>query len=111
MITFGNFQVKAPLSSGYMMFIPEKIISNKQLILQLLNVTSGREDLADTSNKEDGYLLMLRCESGTDHVKECPRWTGFVVHVEPTAETAIALSHIEVCVVRRSSVVHEKYLV
>ncbi|CAG5116904.1 unnamed protein product [Candidula unifasciata] len=91
-----HVQVKVPLSSGYMMFIPEKIISNKQLILQLLNVTSGREDMTETTNKEEGYLLMLRCESGIDHIKECPRWTGFVVHVEPTAETAIALSHIEV---------------
>ncbi|XP_059154540.1 mitogen-activated protein kinase kinase kinase 4-like isoform X2 [Physella acuta] len=105
-----HVQLCAPLSSGYMMFIPDSIKSNKQLILQLLNVTCGREDTPDpakpadpnnsnhhnTSVKDDGYLLMMRCENGLDHVKECPRWTGFKLQVEPTAETAIALSHIEV---------------
>lgn len=101
------------MSAGYMMFIPEKILSNNQLVLQLLNVTCGREDKPEksqtlskqdtsgsnhssSSGKEDGYLLMMRCENGQDHLKECPKWTGFKMMVEPTAETAIALSHIEV---------------
>ena len=39
---------------------------------------------------------MMRSESGTDQMKECPIWPGEVVHVEPTAEKVIALSHIEV---------------
>lgn len=79
-----------------MMFIPKHIISNKDLILQLLNVTSGQEEVTDTSLKEEGYLLMLRCEDYNDHLTECCLWSGEVVRVEPTAETAIALSHIEV---------------
>ncbi|KAK0064372.1 mitogen-activated protein kinase kinase kinase 4 isoform X1 [Biomphalaria pfeifferi] len=108
-----HVQLCAPLSAGYMMFIPEKILSNNQLVLQLLNVTCGREDKPEksqtlskqdtsgsnhssSSGKEDGYLLMMRCENGQDHLKECPKWTGFKMMVEPTAETAIALSHIEV---------------
>ncbi|CAL1534129.1 unnamed protein product [Lymnaea stagnalis] len=105
-----HVQLCAPLSSGYMMFVPEKIISNKEVVLQLLNVTCGREDTPDPAkhvdlsssghpssvSKEDGYLLMMRCENGLEHIKECPRWTGFKMQVEPTAETAIAISHIEV---------------
>ncbi|XP_005109668.1 mitogen-activated protein kinase kinase kinase 4 isoform X2 [Aplysia californica] len=91
-----HVQLVAPLSAGYMMFVPSSIISNERLIYQLLNVTSGREGATELTAKEEGYLLMMRCESGTDQVKECPRWPGQPVHVEPTAETAIALSHIEV---------------
>lgn len=89
----------ASLNPGYQMFIPEKIVDNRQLILQLLNVTCGREDISrshEDSHKEEGYLLMVRCEGGKDHKAECPIWTGNSVKVEPTAETTIALSHIEV---------------
>ncbi|CAG5120327.1 unnamed protein product, partial [Candidula unifasciata] len=91
-----HVQVKVQLSAGYMMFIPENIVSNKQLILQLLNVTSGREDPADLTTKVDGYLLMIRCDSVMDTHRVQPKWSGRVINVEPTAETAIALSHIEV---------------
>ncbi|XP_071112541.1 mitogen-activated protein kinase kinase kinase 4-like [Haliotis cracherodii] len=99
-----HVRVIAPLSSGYMMFIPHEIMCNTRLILQLLNVTCGREE--STAKKwtdedgqclvNEGYLLMLRCEGGIDHVSQCPLWEGEKVHMELTAETAIALSHIEV---------------
>ncbi|CAC5409888.1 MAP3K4 [Mytilus coruscus] len=91
--------VMASMNPGYQMFIPNKIINNQQLILQLLNVTCGRDDVSrsqDDPNKEDGYLLMVKCEGGRDHKLECPIWVGNSVKVEPTAETTIALSHIEV---------------
>ena len=80
-----------------MMFVPRKIISNERVIHLLLNVTSGKEDPNKQKSEEEGYLLMMRCEGGSDHVKECPRWKGEVVYVELTAEKVIALSHIEVC--------------
>ncbi|KAK7497186.1 hypothetical protein BaRGS_00011480 [Batillaria attramentaria] len=95
-----HVRVRAPVSAGYMMFVPKRIINNKRLILVLLNVTSGREDSSHwadlASSHDDGYLLLLRCESGIDHNPQCPLWTGEDVIVEPTAETAIALSHIQV---------------
>lgn len=94
---FFSFQVLAHLNSRYMMFIPKHIISNKNLILQLLNVTSGQEEINDPpGGKEDGYLLMLGCDNLNDQLYECPEWRGDVIRVELTAENAIALSHIEV---------------
>ena len=97
------WQVRAPLSAGYMMFVPHYIVGNTRLILQLLNVTSGRDDSTSPADvgiqREEGYLLLIRCEAGTDHVPMCPHWKGQNVIVEPTAETAIALSHIQVDVV------------
>ncbi|XP_041352279.1 mitogen-activated protein kinase kinase kinase 4-like [Gigantopelta aegis] len=102
----GHVRLYAPLSAGYLLFIPNRIISNKRLILQLLNVTCGREETshpalhqAEDDNPpptEDGYLLMMRCDAGIDRCHECPAWQGYKVQVELTAETAIALSHIQV---------------
>lgn len=81
------------------MFIPSSIAEQRRQIIQLLNVTCGREDVSvstDLGNRDDGYLLMLRCGGGSDHNQECPLWEGESIRVEPTAETAIALSHIQV---------------
>ena len=91
-----------------MMFVP-KSIADSQMVVQLLNVTSGRDDTASLFDQEsedeqreqlqslkDGYLILVRCESGTDHISMCPRWGGRDILVEPKAETAIALSHIQV---------------
>ncbi|ESO84956.1 hypothetical protein LOTGIDRAFT_168212 [Lottia gigantea] len=93
-----HVRVMAPVSAGYLMFIPDRITSNKELILQLLNVTCGREEstLPPDLENNNGYLVMVRCEGTADHVLECPIWNGDVLEVAPTAETAIALSHIEV---------------
>ncbi|XP_065928516.1 mitogen-activated protein kinase kinase kinase 4-like [Magallana gigas] len=93
-----NFSTNDP---GYLMFIPSRIADNRRLILQLLNVTCGREDLSASIQdlgtlKEDGYLLMVCCQGGQGSVKDCPCWFGQIVKVDPTAETAIALSHIQV---------------
>ena len=86
------------------MFIPSRIADNRRLILQLLNVTCGREDLSASLQdlgtlKEDGYLLMVCCQGGQGSQRLCPEWFGQVVKVDPTAETAIALSHIQVILV------------
>ncbi|XP_076445793.1 mitogen-activated protein kinase kinase kinase 4-like [Babylonia areolata] len=96
-----HVRVRAPLSAGYIMFVPQCIVGQTRLILQLLNVTSGRDDATNPADsmgsvREEGYLLLIRCEAGTDHVPACPQWKGQNVIVEPTAETAIALSHIQV---------------
>ncbi len=42
----GHVQVVAPHSAGYLMFVPAMISSRDLLILQLLNVTCGRESVA-----------------------------------------------------------------
>jgi hypothetical protein len=92
-------QVIAPMSAGYFMFIPARIAEHRRQIIQLLNVTCGREDVSvssDLSNRDDGYLLMVRCGGGLDQTNECPLWDGPSIQVEPTAETAIGLSHIQV---------------
>ena len=92
-------QVIAPMSAGYFMFIPARIAEHRRQIIQLLNVTCGREDVSvssDLSNRDDGYLLMVRCGGGLDQSTECPLWNGQSIQVEPTAETAIGLSHIQV---------------
>ncbi|KAL3881975.1 hypothetical protein ACJMK2_028357 [Sinanodonta woodiana] len=90
-----HVRVIAPVSAGYLMFIPVLITHQNKLILQLLNVTCGREDITIATadiQKEEGYLLMVR----SDGDEECPNWKGDNVEVEPTAETAIALSHLTV---------------
>ncbi|XP_045197016.1 mitogen-activated protein kinase kinase kinase 4-like isoform X2 [Mercenaria mercenaria] len=94
-----HINVIAPLSAGYLMFIPARIADHRRQIIQLLNVTCGREDVSvssDMSNRDDGYLLMVRCGGGLDQSAECPLWNGQSIQVEPTAETAIGLSHIQV---------------
>ncbi|KAL5010300.1 hypothetical protein ScPMuIL_012605 [Solemya velum] len=92
-----HVRVLVPLSTCYLMFIPTRIMQQTQLILQLLNVTCGRDDLNKMPSFEkdfaDGYLLMVHCP---ETFPESPLWKGNDVQVEPTAETAIALSHIEV---------------
>jgi len=80
------------------MFIPHHVGDQRRHIIQLLNVTCGREDVSGSSDimAHDAYLLMVRCGAGTDRQAECPIWDGNSIQVEPTAETAIALSHIGV---------------
>ncbi|KAK3098006.1 hypothetical protein FSP39_015240 [Pinctada imbricata] len=97
--TTNHVMVYASSDPGYLMFIPQHIRDNRYMILQLLNVTCGREDVSllnEPGPKDEGYLLMVRCGGGVDHNPECPLWFGESVRVDPTAETAIALSHIVV---------------
>jgi len=77
------------------MFVPAKVADNRQHVMQLLNVTSGREDTSVTE-ASPGYLILIRCSAASEHKVKCPRWDGPMVRVELTAETAIVLSHIEV---------------
>ena len=48
---------------------------------------------------EDGYLLLVKCSGALDCKDQCPLWQGKQVFVDPTAETTIALSHIEVILI------------
>ena len=102
-LNFLSCQVRAPLSAGYVMFVPQYIVGYTRLIIQLLNVTSGRDDSTSPSDigtmRDEGYLLLICCDAGTDRIATCPVWKGQDVIVEPTAETAIALSHIQVTLV------------
>ena len=45
---------------------------------------------------QEGYLLLVKCSGAVDCKDQCPLWKGQKVYVDPTAETTIALSHIEV---------------
>jgi mitogen-activated protein kinase kinase kinase 4 len=64
------------------------------MILRLLNVTCGREDMASSvAASTEGYLLLISCE---DKDTACLAWDGCTLKVAPTAETIIALSHIQV---------------
>lgn len=93
-------QLVAPLFKGCLMFVPAKIADNRQQIMQLLNVTSGREDTSVTdTSPHAGYLILIRCAAAIEHEVKCPQWEGSTVRVELTAETAIVLSHIEVMVI------------
>lgn len=80
------------------MFIPEAIVNSHKRILQLLNVTCGREDISVTSDPQvEGYLLLVNCDgAGDGDDVGGPRWDGREVGMELTAETTIALVHIEV---------------
>ena len=94
-----HVRVKAPHSAGYMTFVPFRISSDKKQILKLLNISCGREDSrhqVETSTSPEGYLLLVRCEGMKDMNELCPIWKGDTIHVEPNAETTIALSHIAV---------------
>ncbi len=80
------------------MFIPQSIVEHRDQILQLLNVTCGREDTSDTTPAGgEGYLLLVKWDEGCmDMPNYSPVWNGRNIKVAPTAETTIALSHIEV---------------
>ena len=96
------FQVIAPHSAGYLMFIPAHITQDRHQVLQLLNVTCGSEEVFTPPTLESaGYLLLVKCEGCADMQRGCPLWTGGVLRVEPTADTTIALSHIEVSTLTR----------
>ncbi|GAB1598853.1 mitogen-activated protein kinase kinase kinase 4-like isoform X1 [Argonauta hians] len=88
--------VCVPFCLSYLIFIPERILKNQNLILQLLNVTCGKEDCyVRTDHDRDinrGYLLMLQCDKDVNKQS----WKGSTVHVDASAQTAIALSHIAV---------------
>lgn len=87
--------MKLSHETNYQLFIPEAIASSGNRILQLLNVTCGCEDISLTSDPDvDGYLLLVNCEqsNGDENVSE---WKGDEVAVELTADTTIALVHIE----------------
>lgn len=88
-----------PPKLGYMIFIPKRILSEKRLILQLLNVTCGKEDYSPQQESysqydghDKGYLLMMQCDDEQDSLL----WEEPIVPVDATAQTAIALSHIAV---------------
>ncbi len=49
-----------------------------------------------SADDEEGYLLLVKCAGAIDSRDHCPLWKGRKVLVDPTAETTIALSHIEV---------------
>ncbi|XP_064627504.1 mitogen-activated protein kinase kinase kinase 4-like [Lineus longissimus] len=88
----GHTMVIAPHSSDYQMFIPNAILDDKPQIVQLLNTTCGHDaqQLSMAYRQEEhGYLLLVKCDPHE-------RWEGGVIKVEPTAETTIALSHIQV---------------
>lgn len=90
-------QVKARHGTNYQMFIPEAIVDSHKRILQLLNVTCGREDISVTSDPQvEGYLLLVNCDEAGGGDASGPRWDGREVGMELTAETTIALVHIEV---------------
>lgn len=87
----------APVSAGYLMFVPNDISKDEKRILPLLNVTCGREDVSSSDVlSSDGYLLLVKCEGCVDRNPSCPHWEGPTVRVAPTAEITVALSHIEV---------------
>jgi len=66
-------------------------------VRQLLNVTSGREDAPAVENSSvTGYLLLIKLEEVTDESRAVTAWPGPVLNVDLTAETTIALIHIEV---------------
>ena len=92
-----TLQLVAPLFKGCLMFVPAKIVDDRQQIMQLLNVTSGREDGSMTDvSPYVGYLILIRCAGAVGCKEKCPTWDGPTLRVELTAETAIVLSHIEV---------------
>ena len=87
------------------MFIPAGIADHHAQILHLLDVTCGQEDVPlSVSLEPDGYLLLVKGEGGVENhrvensIPATVAWTGPTIHVEPTAETTIALSHLAVSV-------------
>ena len=71
------------------------------VIRQLLNVTSGREDTTAALEIEDssfvtGYLLLVKLKEVTDESIAASMWKGPELRVDLTVETTIALIHIEV---------------
>ncbi|CAH1799809.1 unnamed protein product [Owenia fusiformis] len=90
----GHVQVLARHDIGSLMFVPQHIKTDLSQIHQLLDMTRGREDLTSSGVEQDGYLILVNLEGCTE--KDVATWCGETLHIQPTAETSISLSHIEV---------------
>lgn len=118
------WQVLTPHTANYTLFVPSSIRQHPNVILTLLDVTCGRDDVmpdpeeilcpregasilsppasADLLHKScvvslpcvTGYLLLIN--TGDKTVK----WDGDTIDLEPKTETTISLSHIVVRIVR-----------
>uniref|UniRef100_A0ABM0MLC7 Mitogen-activated protein kinase kinase kinase 4-like n=1 Tax=Saccoglossus kowalevskii TaxID=10224 RepID=A0ABM0MLC7_SACKO len=83
-------------TSDYQLFIPQNLKNERSQILQLLNVTFGKDDLHDPGlddQKNNKYLLILKPDSNIQRM--CPLWDGDTVEVNPSVETTIALAAVE----------------
>lgn len=82
------------------MFVPSDVALDKGQILQLLNMTCGREDLSSFNTEHasyGGYLLVVKCDNSQGDIVLGDRWQGPSADVAPTAGTTIALSYMQVC--------------
>lgn len=121
-----HVMVTVPQKPGYLLFVPNSIAGTPERILALLNVMCGREDTASDVASLDadtarvisqtveessrlGYLVLLPWDPSKPRQQQLigASWRGPTVHVTPSADTGIALSHIDVggllLVVDRSS--------
>ncbi|XP_077868345.1 mitogen-activated protein kinase kinase kinase 4-like, partial [Saccoglossus kowalevskii] len=91
-----HVKVVTSRTSDYQLFIPQNLKNERSQILQLLNVTFGKDDLHDPGlddQKNNKYLLILKPDSNIQRM--CPLWDGDTVEVNPSVETTIALAAVE----------------
>jgi hypothetical protein len=110
-----HVEVLIPHVTGYMIFVPHSMKDSNDHILQLLNVTCGREETSGMgAQMNDGYMLFLSVpgsmhsppssyDTASPPVAETTReswqtldWTGPVIEIFPDIETTIGLSEVEV---------------
>ncbi|XP_043225859.1 mitogen-activated protein kinase kinase kinase 4-like [Amphibalanus amphitrite] len=87
----GHVRVIAPHSQDHIIFIPGSICMERQYVWQLLDMTLSRQD--SRRPVDVGYLVLMACDDCGD-VEQL--WRGTTIHLEPTAETTITLSYVEV---------------
>ncbi|XP_059490886.1 mitogen-activated protein kinase kinase kinase 4 isoform X2 [Neocloeon triangulifer] len=89
-----HVRVVAPHSCSHLMFVPASLKTKPELVCRLVNMNltsascGSNLDPADMQNPH--YLVLVQC------LEEDVTWPGETISIQPTAETTITLSHVEV---------------
>lgn len=85
----GHIRVFAPNCLNHVMFVPSYMQGSESNIWHLVDLTCGGRSV-ESDFEICGYLLVI--ESPERDIS----WTGITVVLEPTVETTISLSHVQV---------------
>ena len=88
----GHIRIFSPSCSNYLMFVPNFMHGSESYIWQLVDLTCGGRGV-ESDVDTGGYLLVMACPADRDPVIP---WTGATIVLEPTVESSISLSHVQV---------------
>lgn len=84
----GHIRIFSPSCVNYLMFVPASMQGSESCIWQLVDLTCGGRGV-DSDVETSGYLLVFA--KGENDIT----WQGATILLEPTVETSISLSHVQ----------------